>query len=314
MSIALAQLAKLAFGHITTGMQPVTETRLVRLQMLVKKHNGSLADLNEAIGLTRTDATLSQIRTRAPHSKTGKPRVMGDDLARKIEEKLKLPVGWMDTPPSYAELHDESDVLGQAIQVMEKMPVDLQQTALRLISTLAIPQIQKIETASQPAESAESPRRKIMTAPRPNPLKHKHVRRVVIKPLLKNAQIDLESVVWELRHLSPEQHAALVAAVKHDVLFTDPKTTNINPVLRAELDRLSPEQAQNLLSFTDPAVANGKSPEEMQPVFAKNQAQDAPQEPKPNPLNPNEREQRDQRPTPSERPSKPKAKIPVVSQ
>lgn len=117
-------------------MQPVTETRLVRLQMLVKKHNGSLADLNEAIGLTRTDATLSQIRTRAPHSKTGKPRVMGDDLARKIEEKLGLPVGWMDTPPTYLELHGEPSPLTESFKVMEKMPVYLQQTAFRLISTL----------------------------------------------------------------------------------------------------------------------------------------------------------------------------------
>jgi len=98
MSIALAQLAKLAIGHVISAMQTVTETRLMRLQMLVKKHNGSLADLNEAIGLVRTDATLSQIRTKAPHSKTGKPRVMGDDLARKIEERLSLEAGWMDTP------------------------------------------------------------------------------------------------------------------------------------------------------------------------------------------------------------------------
>lgn len=139
MSIALAQLAKLAVGHITTGMQPVTETRLVRLQMLVKEHNGSLADLNEAIGLVRTDATLSQIRTRAPHSKTGKPRVMGDDLARKIEEKLKLPVGWMDTPPTYFELHGVDDPRTKVMKMMESMTVQDLYTTVRLVDALAKP-------------------------------------------------------------------------------------------------------------------------------------------------------------------------------
>lgn len=139
MSIATAQLEKLATGHVISAMQTVTETRLVRLKMLVKKHNGSLADLNEAIGLVRTDATLSQIRTKAPHSKTGKPRVMGDDLARKIEERLSLEAGWMDTPPSYAELHGEEDPRTKAWQLMEALPPDQLATAVRLLDALAQP-------------------------------------------------------------------------------------------------------------------------------------------------------------------------------
>lgn len=139
MSIALNQLARLAIGHVIASMQTVTETRLVRLRMLVKKHNDSLADLNEAIGLVRTDATLSQIRTKAPHSKTGKPRVMGDDLARKIEERLSLEAGWMDTPPSYAELHGEEDPRTKAWLLMEALPPDQWPTAVRLLDALAQP-------------------------------------------------------------------------------------------------------------------------------------------------------------------------------
>lgn len=139
MSIATAQFAKLATGHVISAMQTVTETRLVRLQMLVKKHKGSLADLNEAIGLVRTDATLSQIRTKAPHSKTGKPRVMGDDLARKIEERLSLEAGWMDTPPSYAELHGEEDPRTKVMLLMEALPPDQWSTAVRLLDALAQP-------------------------------------------------------------------------------------------------------------------------------------------------------------------------------
>ena len=120
-------------------MQTIAETRLLRLHMLLKMHNDSLADLNEAIGLVRTDATLSQIRTRAPHSKTGKPRAMGDDLARKIEEKLSLETGWMDTPPSYWELHQKEDQRAKAWLLMEALPPDQWSTAVRLLDALTQP-------------------------------------------------------------------------------------------------------------------------------------------------------------------------------
>ena len=52
-------------------MKTIAETRRNRLDMLVKLHGDSLAKLNEVLGLDRTDATLSQIRTQAKHSKTG---------------------------------------------------------------------------------------------------------------------------------------------------------------------------------------------------------------------------------------------------
>ena len=66
--------------------------------MLISQHDGKIANLNSALGVERTDATLSQIKNKAKHSKTGKPRSMGDELARKIETKLNLPFGWMDQP------------------------------------------------------------------------------------------------------------------------------------------------------------------------------------------------------------------------
>jgi hypothetical protein len=77
-------------------MQTVDQTRRDKLQARIKLH-GSIAALNEALELPRTDSTLSQIRTQAKHSRTGRPRSMGDELARRIEEALKLPAGWMDT-------------------------------------------------------------------------------------------------------------------------------------------------------------------------------------------------------------------------
>ncbi len=121
------------------SMQTISETRLARLTILVKRYGGSLARLNEALGLDRTDATLSQIRTKAPHSKTRKPRVMGDELARKIEEKLSLELGWMDTPPSYAELLDDDDPRAKVLLLMEAMPPDQWATVVRLVDAVAQP-------------------------------------------------------------------------------------------------------------------------------------------------------------------------------
>ena len=106
--------------------------------MLVKKH-GTLAALNDAIGLARTDATLSQVRNQSAHSKTGTPRTMGDQLARTIEEKLGLQRGWMDTPPTYAELLGEEDPRSKVMVLMEALPEDQWSTAVRLLDALAKP-------------------------------------------------------------------------------------------------------------------------------------------------------------------------------
>jgi hypothetical protein len=106
--------------------------------MLIQKH-GSLAVLNETIGLARTDATLSQIKNQSAHHNTGKPRSMGDDLARKIEQTLNLDVGWMDTPASYAELHGQADTIGLAVKVLEAMEPEERYQALRLLGALAKP-------------------------------------------------------------------------------------------------------------------------------------------------------------------------------
>ena len=108
--------------------------------MLIEQH-GSLAALNDKIELSRTDATLSQIKNQSPHHKTGKPRSMGDDLARKIEEKLGLPSGWMDTPPTYAELHGQADPIGKAVTLLEAMEPEARYQALRLLDALAQPPV-----------------------------------------------------------------------------------------------------------------------------------------------------------------------------
>lgn len=120
-------------------MQTIDETRRQRLDMLIKKHGG-IAPLNEVIGLARTDATLSQIKNKSVHSKTGTPRAMGDSLARRIETALNLPVGWMDTPPSQSERNGVEDQRQKVEELMRSMSNDQLAVALRLLDALAKPE------------------------------------------------------------------------------------------------------------------------------------------------------------------------------
>lgn len=64
---------------------------------------------------------------------------MGDPTAREIEEKLSLDIGWMDTPPSYAELHGEEDPRTKVMKMMENMSVADLYTTVRLVDALAKP-------------------------------------------------------------------------------------------------------------------------------------------------------------------------------
>jgi hypothetical protein len=140
-SIARCEFSFNARCYPISSMQTVGKTRLARLHILIKKY-GSQANLNDAIGLARTDATVSQIKNQNLTSR-GNTKVMGEDFARRIETALKLPVGWMDTPPTYAELHntpeDQHDPRLLAHKVMEDMPADKVRMALKLLSALAQP-------------------------------------------------------------------------------------------------------------------------------------------------------------------------------
>lgn len=119
-------------------MQTVFETRKTRLGML-KKQYGKWATLNEAIGWDKTSARLSQINSGTMRKDRDTAYVMGDVMAREIEEALKLPTGWMDTPPTYNELHGD-DRQAQMLLAMESIPEDLWPTARRLLAALEKPQ------------------------------------------------------------------------------------------------------------------------------------------------------------------------------
>ena len=126
-------------GPIPT-MEPVEETRRTRLRMLVKQH-GSMASLCQKLGYARTEtATLTRIlNANVRHDRGGKPYNMGSPMARQIEEKLSLDVGWMDTPPRFADLHGEEDPRSKVMLLMESMPPDQWPTAVRLLDALTQP-------------------------------------------------------------------------------------------------------------------------------------------------------------------------------
>ena len=136
------------FGKFTNGVllrehqvvNTIDETRRARLEILIKRFGGKIADLNEALGYERTHSQLSRIKNKNKRSdRPGKFFVMGDEQAREIEEKLSLGLGWMDTPPSYSELLGDDDPRTKVMQLMEAMPPDQWATAVRLLDALAQP-------------------------------------------------------------------------------------------------------------------------------------------------------------------------------
>lgn len=87
-------------------MKTVEENRRDWLVALIDQH-GSIAALNIKLDRDRTDATLSQIKNQSTHHKTGKPRTMGSEVARDIEEKLGLERGALDYPPPALNHHGQ---------------------------------------------------------------------------------------------------------------------------------------------------------------------------------------------------------------
>lgn len=124
-------------------MTPVTveETRRLRLGMLVSKHGG-MAELCEKLGYARNQtAGLTRIlNANLRHDRDSKPYVMGSPMARQIESKLDLPLGWMDTPPSYADLHGLDSPRAKAMAMLENLPEYQVPTAARLIDALTEPE------------------------------------------------------------------------------------------------------------------------------------------------------------------------------
>lgn len=87
-------LVRSSVALLNMPMEIVTDIRHSNLLELIRRAGGTGA-FAERIG--RDASQISQWATRAPDSKTGKPRNVGDRSARHIERALHLPAGWMDT-------------------------------------------------------------------------------------------------------------------------------------------------------------------------------------------------------------------------
>lgn len=120
-------------------MQTIHDTRRQRLEILISEA-GSIAKLNEELKWPRADSRISRIKNaNARTDRGGKVFQMGDSMAREIEDALGKPTGWMDTPPTYAELHGEPDPISKVVGLMEAMQPEARYQALRLLDALAQP-------------------------------------------------------------------------------------------------------------------------------------------------------------------------------
>ena len=119
-------------------MQTVQDTRRQRVGIL-KKEYVKWSALNKALDWESTNTRLSQIHSGTLRSDRGTPYTMGDETAREIEQKLKLPTGWMDTPPTYGELHGTPDLAARASEILAAMEPEAQYQAIRLLDALAQP-------------------------------------------------------------------------------------------------------------------------------------------------------------------------------
>lgn len=110
------------------AMKTSSEIRHANLLALIKKA-GSIQAVAEKLG--KDHAQISQLKTQAKHSKTGKPRLIGDDIARLIEERFNLEIGWMDNPHGANDLASSPAAPGAA----QEWPFDLPLSRLQVLST-----------------------------------------------------------------------------------------------------------------------------------------------------------------------------------
>ena len=86
-------------------MKTSSEIRLENLLLLIQEAGSdeALAEKYEC-----SPPYIKQLRLQSPDSKTGKPKGIGDKTARKLEECMGKPRGWIDT--QHVSKSEESDI------------------------------------------------------------------------------------------------------------------------------------------------------------------------------------------------------------
>lgn len=135
-------------------MDTIEITRVKRLEML-KKEFGSYANITEKTGIS--ESQFSQWANQSPDSKTGRPRVMSSDSARRIENGCSKPTGWMDQP-----VNDSSEINKEYSISSENMSVDRIQAyqALQAIPEEYLSHVKRVLDTYDGVERRAKPRRK----------------------------------------------------------------------------------------------------------------------------------------------------------
>ncbi|MGA4409259.1 helix-turn-helix transcriptional regulator [Ralstonia nicotianae] len=139
-------------------MKTIDEIRLDNLLLAISRA-GTATALAEKSGLSA--AYISQIKNRQPDSKTGKPKNMGDDAARKIESGLGEMRGWMDVDhsttaqPFPVKTKDRADQTETTLNGAFEAPTyNPQQTPMRTLPSVGVRPIVTYESLDElPKES-----------------------------------------------------------------------------------------------------------------------------------------------------------------
>lgn len=136
------------------NMDTIEITRVKRLQLL-KKEFGSYGNITEKTGVS--ESQLSQWANQSPDSKTGRPRVMHSDSARKIEVGCGKPVGWMDQP-----VHESAEINREYALSTENMSVERIEAhqAIESVPEKDLIQVKKIIETYDGVERRAKPRTK----------------------------------------------------------------------------------------------------------------------------------------------------------
>lgn len=131
-------------------MKPIEEIRRANLKTLVTEA-GSAAKLSVLTGVPQP--YISQVQRGVPHPKTGKPREMGQAIARKLEVKMGKQKGWMDV--DHAAIGEASELTGREGQLLGLFRVLSATEQMELINTITA----KLRAFRSPGEhDAESMR------------------------------------------------------------------------------------------------------------------------------------------------------------
>jgi hypothetical protein len=112
-------------------MKTIADIRRNNLELLrmetVSKTLRELADNTDT-----QPAHLSQIRNRLPDSRTGKPKEMGDVIARRLETGMGKPRGWMDQThepkPPGAEPEPPTGIIAKLIDALAPLAEQSEKT------------------------------------------------------------------------------------------------------------------------------------------------------------------------------------------